>query len=176
MVWSYSRHPLSEKVLFIVHRLHYIVYLLKVAAMWRRVWSLAPILLVSRSFSLSRISTRLCTCWRWPPCGGWSGAWPPSSWWAGPSPYLESPLYCVPVEGGRHVEDGVELGPHPPGEQVHLLIQCLHYIVYLLKVAAMWRRVWSLAPILLVSRSFSLSKASLRFLKALPLSSQPEHK
>ncbi len=94
--------------------------------MWRRVWSLAPILLVSGSFSLSSVST----------------------------------IDCVPVEGGRHVEEGLELGPHLPGEQVLLLVQRLHYIVYLLKVAAMWRRVWNLAPILLVSSSYSLSSVS----------------
>ncbi len=39
------------------------------------------------------------------------------------------------------MEKGLELGPHPPGEQVLLLVQLLHYIVYLLQVAAMWRRV-----------------------------------
>ncbi len=69
-------HPPGEQVLLLVQNLHYIVYLLKVAAMWRRVWSLATILQVSRSFSLSM-----------------------------------SPLDCVPVEGGRHVEEGLELGP-----------------------------------------------------------------
>jgi hypothetical protein len=58
------------------------------------------------------------------------------------------------------VEEGLELGPHPPVEQVLLLVQLLHYIVYLLKVAAMWRRVWILAPILLLSKYFSLSSVS----------------
>jgi hypothetical protein len=58
------------------------------------------------------------------------------------------------------MEEGLEFGPHPPFEQVLLLVQRLHYTVYLLKLAAMWRRVWSLAPILLVSRSFSLSSIS----------------
>ncbi len=58
------------------------------------------------------------------------------------------------------MEEGLELGPHPPVEQVLLLVQLLHYIVYLLKVAAMWRRVWILAPILLLSKYFSLSSVS----------------
>jgi hypothetical protein len=60
------------------------------------------------------------------------------------------------------VEEGLELGPHPPGEQVLFIVQHLRYIVYLLKVAAMWRRIWSLAPILLVSKSFYLSKVVLK--------------
>ncbi len=84
-------HPPGEQVLLLVQCLHYIVYLLKMAAMWRRTWSLAPILLVSRSYFLSPAS----------------------------------PLDCVPVEGGRHVEEGLELGPHPPVELV-LIVQRLH--------------------------------------------------
>jgi hypothetical protein len=84
-------HPPGEQVLLIVQRLHYIVYLLKVAAIWRRVWCLAAILLLRKP----------------PPC---------------PDP----PIGGVPVEGGRHMEEGLELGPHPPGEQVLLLVQSLH--------------------------------------------------
>ncbi len=54
----------------------------------------------------------------------------------------------VPVKGVCHETEGTELDPHSPGEQLLLLVQHLHYIVYLLKVAAIWRRVWSLALIL----------------------------
>jgi hypothetical protein len=37
-----------------------------------------------------------------------------------------SPLYYVPVEGGRHVEKGLELGPHPSCEQVLFIVQNFH--------------------------------------------------
>jgi hypothetical protein len=105
--------------------------------MWSRVWSLAPIL-----------SPLYCA-----PVEG--GRHVEEGLELGPHPPGEQVFLLVQnlhnivylkVEGGRHVEEGLKLGPHPPGEQVFLLVQNLHYIVYLLKVAAMWRSVWSLAP------------------------------